>query len=206
MIDHLAPPGSTWQEGRAESQPGCCRVFQTGMGIPISLSVIAVIVGCKAGLSMFYVGAPGHFMCKLAPDGTDAPVYYLDTFENTIMTRFVVDSQIVLVRVIMQSSRQCVPSFCSSCSSLSGCCCSARCSMLQAGGAAVAGDDGVAAGAAGRAAITCFGAVPHGPEPAEGATVSLNQLPGRKHTINSLSRHHDLVAPICHVWLSAAWV
>lgn len=64
------------------------RVFQTGLGIPISLSVIAVAVGRAAGLSMFCVGAPGHFVSKLAPEGT-ALVYYLDAFEGTIMDRSV---------------------------------------------------------------------------------------------------------------------
>jgi regulator of sirC expression with transglutaminase-like and TPR domain len=61
-------------------------VFETGLGIPISLSVIAVAVGQRAGLSMSSVNAPGHFMAKLAPGGT-APVHYLDAFEGSIMDR-----------------------------------------------------------------------------------------------------------------------
>jgi regulator of sirC expression with transglutaminase-like and TPR domain len=64
-----------------------CRVFETGLGIPISLSVVAVAVGREAGLSMFHVNAPGHFMAKLAPGGT-ALVHYLDAFEGSIMDRW----------------------------------------------------------------------------------------------------------------------
>lgn len=61
-------------------------MFSSGKGIPISLSVIAVAVGRAAGLSMYHVGAPGHFMAKLAPDGM-LPVHYLDAFEGHIMSR-----------------------------------------------------------------------------------------------------------------------
>lgn len=41
------------------------RVLASGMGIPISLSVIYVLVGRRAGLAVFGVGMPGHFLVRV---------------------------------------------------------------------------------------------------------------------------------------------
>lgn len=41
------------------------RVLACGMGIPISLSAIYVLVGRRAGLAVFGVGMPGHFLVRV---------------------------------------------------------------------------------------------------------------------------------------------
>jgi F-box protein 21 len=61
-------------------------VFETGQGIPISLSVIAAEVGRRAGLSLEYIGSAGHFLTALAPRG-DGDEYYLDSFNGRVMSR-----------------------------------------------------------------------------------------------------------------------
>lgn len=40
------------------------RVLERRVGIPISLSVVYMLVGSRAGLSVQGVGMPGHFICK----------------------------------------------------------------------------------------------------------------------------------------------
>ncbi|MGE0706880.1 MAG: SirB1 family protein [Planctomycetota bacterium] len=51
-------------------------VLRRGLGIPISLSVVALEVGRRAGLELFGVGFPGHFLVG-APEGV-----YLDSFRQ----------------------------------------------------------------------------------------------------------------------------
>lgn len=70
------------------------RVFETGQGIPISLSVIAVAVGRRAGLALEPIGAAGHFMAALlAPEdgggGGDGggEDFFLDAFNGRVMSR-----------------------------------------------------------------------------------------------------------------------
>ncbi len=64
-----------------------CRVFQTGKGIPISLSLVAVAVARRAGLQLEYVGSAGHFLTRLVPvaSETGGAEHFLDAFSGTVM-------------------------------------------------------------------------------------------------------------------------
>lgn len=50
------------------------------LGIPISLSVVAMEVGRRAGLVLQGVGYPGHFLAKYAPPG--GPEVFVDAFHG----------------------------------------------------------------------------------------------------------------------------
>jgi regulator of sirC expression with transglutaminase-like and TPR domain len=47
------------------------QVLERRMGIPISLSVVAMAVGTRAGLEVFGVGLPGHFVVKAVAEGRE---------------------------------------------------------------------------------------------------------------------------------------
>jgi regulator of sirC expression with transglutaminase-like and TPR domain len=47
-------------------------VLDRRTGIPITLSVVAMAVGSRAGLEVVGVGLPGHFVAKAAGDGEEA--------------------------------------------------------------------------------------------------------------------------------------
>lgn len=55
-------------------------VLDRKVGIPISLSVILMEVGRRAGLVLQGVGYPGHFLTRYAPPG--GPEVYLDAFRG----------------------------------------------------------------------------------------------------------------------------
>jgi regulator of sirC expression with transglutaminase-like and TPR domain len=46
-------------------------VLDRRVGIPITLSAVAMAVGCRAGLAVAGVGLPGHFVAKAAEDGEE---------------------------------------------------------------------------------------------------------------------------------------
>ncbi len=53
------------------------RVIERRLGIPISLSVLTIEVGRRAGIELEGVGMPGHFLVRVASTGT-----YLDPFNG----------------------------------------------------------------------------------------------------------------------------
>ena len=57
----------------------CClhRALESEQGMPITLAVIMIEVGRRAGLTLHGVGAPFHFLVKYADNGGD---HYLDPF------------------------------------------------------------------------------------------------------------------------------
>lgn len=57
----------------------CClhRALETEQGMPITLAVIMLEVGRRAGIALQGVGAPFHFLVKYADEGGD---HYLDPF------------------------------------------------------------------------------------------------------------------------------
>jgi regulator of sirC expression with transglutaminase-like and TPR domain len=55
------------------------RVLDTGVGIPISLAVVLIEVGRRAGVPIVGVNAPGHFLVRDTSDGA-----ILDPFERGI--------------------------------------------------------------------------------------------------------------------------
>lgn len=57
------------------------RVLDTGLGIPISLAVLMIEVGRRAGVSLHGVNAPGHFLVRDDADGV-----LLDPFERGAVT------------------------------------------------------------------------------------------------------------------------
>jgi regulator of sirC expression with transglutaminase-like and TPR domain len=61
-------------------------VLDRRLGIPITLSVVYVAVGERAGLPVKGVGMPGHFMVKYAPRAADAEVF-IDPFHARVRTR-----------------------------------------------------------------------------------------------------------------------
>jgi regulator of sirC expression with transglutaminase-like and TPR domain len=44
------------------------RVLERGLGIPITLSVVAIEVGRRVGVELVGIGLPGHFVVRLATD------------------------------------------------------------------------------------------------------------------------------------------
>jgi regulator of sirC expression with transglutaminase-like and TPR domain len=56
-------------------------VIESKLGIPISLSVIAMSVAERKGLSMFGVGMPGHYLC--ATPAADGEPMYFDPFHGS---------------------------------------------------------------------------------------------------------------------------
>ena len=56
-------------------------VIESKLGIPISLSVIAMSVAERKGLSMFGVGMPGHYLC--ATSAADGEPMYFDPFHGS---------------------------------------------------------------------------------------------------------------------------
>ena len=57
------------------------RVLDTGLGIPISLAVVMIEVGRRAGVALVGVNAPGHFLVRDAIDGA-----LLDPFAGGAVT------------------------------------------------------------------------------------------------------------------------
>lgn len=61
-------------------------VLERRLGIPISLSVLLMEVGRRAGLTLHGVGLPRHFMVKLQPQG--GPEVFIDAFHGgALLTR-----------------------------------------------------------------------------------------------------------------------
>lgn len=56
-------------------------VIESKLGIPISLSVIAMSVAERKGLSMFGVGMPGHYLCATLAAGGET--VYFDPFHGS---------------------------------------------------------------------------------------------------------------------------
>src|SRR3989440_5183937 len=56
-----------------------------GVGIPITLAVLYVAVGERAGLPVRGVGMPGHFLVKYAPASTGE--IFIDAFNGRSLTR-----------------------------------------------------------------------------------------------------------------------
>src|SRR5690606_13169173 len=54
-------------------------VLDRKLGIPITISVVYIEVGRRAGLPLYGVGMPGHFIVKY--DGPDAEIF-VDPFNN----------------------------------------------------------------------------------------------------------------------------
>ena len=61
-------------------------VLERRLGIPITLSVVYVAVGERAGLPVRGVGMPGHFMVKYAPRSPEGEVF-VDPFHGKVRTR-----------------------------------------------------------------------------------------------------------------------
>ena len=61
-------------------------VLDRRLGIPITLSVVYVAVGERAGLPVRGVGMPGHFMVKYAPRAAEAEVF-VDPYHARVRTR-----------------------------------------------------------------------------------------------------------------------
>ena len=61
-------------------------VLDRRLGIPITLSVVYVAVGERAGLPLRGVGMPGHFMVKYAPKALEGEVF-IDPFHGRVRTR-----------------------------------------------------------------------------------------------------------------------
>ncbi len=55
------------------------QVIDRRLGIPISLSVLYVLIGRRAGLPVSGIGMPGHFMCRYQ---TAAEEWYVDVFHG----------------------------------------------------------------------------------------------------------------------------
>lgn len=61
------------------------RVLDRKLGIPISLSVVYLLVARRVGIPLAGVGVPGHFMVKCQDDGKEV---FIDTFnEGRFLTR-----------------------------------------------------------------------------------------------------------------------
>ena len=59
-----------------DSQAQCVRrVFATGKGIPISLSVVHAAVGRRAGMRIQYIGSAGHFLNKMVSCFSNSRAY-----------------------------------------------------------------------------------------------------------------------------------
>ena len=61
-------------------------VLDRRLGIPITLSVLAIAVGERAGLSVFGVGLPGHFVAKAIDDETGEEVIFDPFHRGRILT------------------------------------------------------------------------------------------------------------------------
>ena len=61
-------------------------VLERRLGIPITLSVVYVVVGERAGLPLRGVGMPGHFMVKYAPRAAEGEVF-IDPFHGRVRSR-----------------------------------------------------------------------------------------------------------------------
>jgi regulator of sirC expression with transglutaminase-like and TPR domain len=61
-------------------------VIERRIGIPITLSVIYLAVGERAGLPVRGVGMPGHFLVKYAPAATDSEIF-IDPFNGRTLDR-----------------------------------------------------------------------------------------------------------------------
>jgi regulator of sirC expression with transglutaminase-like and TPR domain len=59
-------------------------VLERRLGIPITLALVLVEVGRRAGMRVRGVGFPGHFLVKVERDGAEVMV---DPFAGTILTR-----------------------------------------------------------------------------------------------------------------------
>jgi regulator of sirC expression with transglutaminase-like and TPR domain len=62
------------------------RVIEKKQGLPIALSVVYVLVGKRAKVPVAGVGAPGHFLCKVA-DADPAKEVFIDAYNNRTFTR-----------------------------------------------------------------------------------------------------------------------
>lgn len=72
----------------AYHRPECSylhRVIETGVGIPISLSLVYVAVAQRAGIDLQGVAAPMHFLARY--DGSDG-VYFLDAFHQGRLLKY----------------------------------------------------------------------------------------------------------------------
>lgn len=60
------------------------QVIERGVGIPITLSVIYILVGRRAGLRVDGVGIPGHFVVRAGggPEGGEEALTLVDPFEG----------------------------------------------------------------------------------------------------------------------------
>ncbi len=61
-------------------------VLERRVGIPITLAVVYVAVGERAGLPLRGVGMPGHFLVKYAPAARDVEIF-IDAFNGRTLTR-----------------------------------------------------------------------------------------------------------------------
>src|SRR5207245_1113858 len=61
-------------------------VLDRRVGIPITLAVVYVAVGDRAGLPLRGVGMPGHFLVKYAPASREVEVF-IDAFNGRTLTR-----------------------------------------------------------------------------------------------------------------------
>jgi regulator of sirC expression with transglutaminase-like and TPR domain len=61
-------------------------VLERRVGIPITLALVYVAVGERAGLPLRGVGMPGHFLVKYAPASRDVEVF-IDAFNGRTLTR-----------------------------------------------------------------------------------------------------------------------
>ncbi len=57
------------------------KVIENRMGIPISLSVLYMLVGGRIGIDLKGIGVPAHFMLKFT-EQSDSSIYYIDPFHR----------------------------------------------------------------------------------------------------------------------------
>lgn len=84
MMKHLFSPRQFVGNALNYDDPGNSflgNVIETKLGIPISLSALALSVAERKGLAMFGVGMPGHYLC--ATLGNNGEVVYFDPFHGS---------------------------------------------------------------------------------------------------------------------------
>lgn len=57
------------------------KVIDNKMGIPISLSVLYMLIGRRIGIDLKGIGVPAHFMLKFTEE-SDSSIYYIDPFHR----------------------------------------------------------------------------------------------------------------------------
>lgn len=58
------------------------KVLERGLGIPISLSVVTIVVGRRAGLELHGIAFPAHFLVGAGPEEGAEPDLFLDPFHQ----------------------------------------------------------------------------------------------------------------------------